>query len=231
MIMYGSTMFLVAVVGERRDAREIWTTRGVDPGSLTRAAGMATAGSLTAWLRDLTGGAPFSTLSAEAAAVPPGADGLLMLPYFAGERTPLLDPHARGVVAGLTLRHTRAHLYRAALEGVALGVRHNLEAMAAAPRRAVAVGGGTAGGLWTQLVSDACRLEQELPRQTIGASYGDARLAAEAAGLAEPGGSWADVAERVAPDTEAGERADDRYRLYRELYVATREIVHALGER
>jgi xylulokinase len=229
MLMYGSTMFIVAVVRERRDAREIWTTRGVDAGSLTRAAGMATAGSLTGWLRDLTGGAPYAALAAEAAAVPPGAEGLLVLPYFAGERTPLLDPRARGVIAGLTLRHTRAHLYRAALEGVAFGVRHNLDAMAAAPSRTVAVGGGTEGGLWTQLVSDAARIDQEVPRQTIGASYGSARLAAEGAGLAEPGGSWAEVAEVVSPRGAEADLADERYALYRALYPATRDIVHALG--
>ena len=90
----------------------------------------------------------------EIAAVPPGAEGLVMLPYFAGERTPLFDPDARGLVLGLTLRHGRGHLYRAALEGTAFGVRHNLAAMTAAGgdvRRLVAVGGG-ARELWTRVV-------------------------------------------------------------------------------
>jgi xylulokinase len=228
MVMYGSTMFLVAVVGERQDARAIWTTRGVDAGSLTRAAGMATAGSLTNWLRELAGGVPFAQLTAEAGAVAPGADGLLVLPYFAGERTPILDPRARGVIAGLTLRHTRGHLYRAALEGIALGVRHNLEAMGTRPSRAVAVGGGTAGRLWTQIVSDACDLRQEIPAETIGAGYGDARLAAEGVGLTAPGGSWATIAERVEPQPAQRAEQDARYRLYRTLYPATREVVHAL---
>jgi xylulokinase len=230
MLMYGSTMFLVGVVDRRRDARAIWTTHGVDPGSLTRAAGMATAGSLTAWLRELTGGAPFAQLTAEAAEVPVGADGLLVLPYFAGERTPILDPRARGVIAGLTLRHTRAHLYRAALEGIAFGVRHNLEAMGGRPSRAVAVGGGTAGRLWTQIVSDACDLVQEVPVETIGASYGDARLAAEAVGLAECGGSWARLAERRCPDPAQRAIYDARYAHYRALYPATRDVVHVLGD-
>ncbi|OEV22891.1 hypothetical protein AN219_26690, partial [Streptomyces nanshensis] len=60
---------------------------------------------------------------------PPGANGLLMLPYFAGERTPVMDPYARGVLAGLTLSHTRGDLYRAALEATAYAVRHNIEAI------------------------------------------------------------------------------------------------------
>src|SRR2546426_5458009 len=82
---------------------------------------------------------------------PPGAEGLVVLPYFAGERTPLFDPEARGLILGLTLRHGRGHLYRAMLEGTAFALRHNLEAMAEAgggPRRLVAVGGGTRGGPW-----------------------------------------------------------------------------------
>lgn len=95
---------------------------------------MATSGAVTGWLRDLTG-SDYATLVAEAAAVPPGAEGLLMLPYFAGERTPLFDPDARGLVHGLTLRHTRGHLYRAALEATAYGVRHNLAAMTEAAWR------------------------------------------------------------------------------------------------
>jgi xylulokinase len=73
-------------------------------------AGTATAGSLTNWLGDLMGGPDFDMLKAEAAEVPRGAEGLLVLPYLAGERTPVFDPDARGLVAGLTLRHNRAHL-------------------------------------------------------------------------------------------------------------------------
>ena len=74
----------------------------------------------------MTGGAPFEELVAEAAAVPAGADGLLLLPYFAGERTPVFDEAARGAIVGLTLRHERGHLLRAAYEGVAYGIRQVL---------------------------------------------------------------------------------------------------------
>jgi xylulokinase len=102
MLMYGSTMFLVQVLGDVRMDPALWTTAGVEPHSYALAAGMATAGSLTAWVQELTGGASFAELTAEAAATPPGADGVLVLPYFAGERTPIFDPRARGVVAGLS---------------------------------------------------------------------------------------------------------------------------------
>ena len=91
------------------------------------AAGTSTAGSLIGWLQSVTGGAPFDDLMAEAQRVPPGSEGLLVLPYFAGERTPVFDPQARGVVAGLTLRHSRGHLFRAAYEGISFGIRQILE--------------------------------------------------------------------------------------------------------
>jgi xylulokinase len=230
MLMYGSTMFLVLGVDEPTRNPSIWTTRGVDPGSLTAAAGMATSGSLTAWLRDLFGRPPFAELVEAASRVPAGAEGLLVLPYFAGERTPILDPDARGAVIGLTLHHGREHLYRAALEGIAFGVRHNLEALTPSTTpRAVAVGGGTRSTLWAQIVSDVSGLDQELPRETIGASYGDARLAAEGTELAERGGTWAAAGEVVRPRSEHSDLYDERYALYRELYTTTAAISHTLA--
>lgn len=189
MLMYGSTMFFVQVLERFRSHPLLWTTAGVEPGSRTLAAGMSTSGSLTAWVQELTGGAPFADLVAEASQVPPGSDGLLVLPYFSGERTPVFDPMARGVVAGLSLRHRRGHLFRAVYEGIAFGIRQILEFLeqgAEPPRRLVAVGGGTQGGLWTQVVSDVCGREQDLPAQTIGASYGDALLAAIGTGTVPP---------------------------------------------
>ncbi|MEO3936549.1 FGGY-family carbohydrate kinase [Dermatophilaceae bacterium Soc4.6] len=106
-------------------------------------------------MQGLVGGVPFETLVAAAARVPAGSDGLLLLPYFAGERTPIFDPDARGVVAGLTLNHSRGPLFRAVYEGIAFGVRQILELLdtpANPVERIVAVGGGTQGGLWTQVV-------------------------------------------------------------------------------
>jgi xylulokinase len=118
------------------------------------------------------------------------------------ERTPLFDPSARGVLAGLTLRHARGHMYRAALEATAYGVRHNLEAMRAAggvDKRLVAVGGGTQGGLWLQIVSDVLQQPQQVPRHTIGACYGDALLAGIGTGLVDRDAQWNPVVRVVEP--------------------------------
>lgn len=232
MLMYGSTMFFVQVLDRRVSHPMLWTTAGVDPGSYTLAAGMATSGTLTSWVQELAGGAPFEELVREAAAVAPGSDGLVLLPYFAGERTPIFDADARGVIAGLTLRHRRGHLFRSVYEGIAYGVRQILEYLdgpAGAARRIVAVGGGTQGGLWTQIVTDVCRREQQVPEQTIGASYGDALLAAIGTGLVDPGTDWARVKTRVEPDEANADVYDELFAVYEDLYPATREQVHRLA--
>ncbi|HVU79231.1 MAG TPA: FGGY family carbohydrate kinase [Gaiellaceae bacterium] len=232
MLMYGSTLFFVHTVDRLLRSPVLWSTVGAYPGTRSLAAGMATSGSITAWLRDLFGGSDYGELVAEAAASPAGAHGLLLLPYFAGERTPFADPRARGVLAGLTLAHTRGDLYRSALEATAFGVRHNLEALEASGAeiaRIVAVGGGTTGALWTQIVSDVTGREQVVPAKTVGASYGDAYLAACA--VSQPSiADWNPPAEIVRPRREHEALYDDLYELYRDLYPATAATVHALAD-
>jgi xylulokinase len=232
MIMYGSTMFFVRAVEGSPRAPELWCTQGVAPGTRTLAAGMSTAGTLTEWVRSLVGEPPWAELVAEAMRVPPGSDGLLMLPYFAGERTPIFDPDARGVVAGLTLAHGRGHLLRAAYEGIALGAGQIvalLEGVAGSARRAVAVGGGLLGPLWPQIVTDVSGLEQVIPAETTGACYGDALLAAIGAGLVPADTDWAVPAELLRPRPEAYAFYRELAALYRDLYPATAAISHALG--
>jgi len=136
------------------------------------------------------------------------------------------------VICGRTLRHTAGHVYRALLEATAFSVRHNLEVFAAAaarPGRTVAVGGGTRGALWTQIVSDVTGVAGELPEQTIGAAYGNAYLAAVGVGLADPNRTWARPSRTVEPDAAAGARYDELYGLYRDLHDATRATQHALA--
>jgi xylulokinase len=231
MLMYGSTMFLVQVIDDYYSDPTLWTTVGVEKDTLALAAGTSTAGSLIGWLQGVTGGATFDDLMAEALDVPPGSDGLLMLPYLAGERTPVFDPQARGVVAGLTLRHGRGHIFRAAYEGIAFGIRQILERFddAHAGERTVAVGGGLRSPIWAQAVSDVTGRPQLVPEEAIGASYGDALLAAIGVGLVSPGTDWAKIAREIKPNP--GNRAlyEDRYATWRELYPATKDVVHRLG--
>ena len=119
------------------------------------------------------------------------------------------------------------------LGAAAYGVRHIFEYMREAGgggERLVAVGGGTKGGLWTQIVSDVTGRPQDLPEQTIGASYGDALLAARAVSLAEPDADWSRIVETVEPDEANRELYDELYGVYRDLYPATRETSHRLAD-
>jgi xylulokinase len=233
MLMYGTTMFLVNTVRDKVTNRSLWGTVGALPDTRNLAAGMATSGAITGWLRDLFGGVDYPSLLRLAEESGAGANGLLMLPYFAGERTPVMDPQARGVLAGLTLSHTRGDLYRAALEATGFGVRHNVETIVAAGgdvQRVVAVGGGTQGNLWTQVVSDITQRPQVIPAQTIGASYGGAVLAAQS--VTEVSAAvWNPVADVRQPRPELAGTYDELYAAYRDLYTRTTDITHTLAAR
>jgi xylulokinase len=233
MLMYGSTIFIIEVTDKPvRDPR-LWYAPWLFPGRHASMAGLATSGTLTHWFRDqLARDADFAKLATEAEKSPKGAKGLLCLPYFSGERTPIHDPRAKGAFFGLDLTHTRGDLYRAALEGVAMGTAHVLDTYAevgAAPHRVRAVGGGTRNEVWLQATSDLGKTPQEVCDKTIGASYGDAFLAALAIGLVreEDIATWNPVARRVAPEPVAS--YDRQYPLWKALYRQTRDIAHALG--
>jgi len=236
MVMYGSTAFFILVEDAPRPDPRLWTVAGAFQGQYNLAAGMATTGSLTRWFRDeLAADSDYATLFDGAERISPGAGGILMLPYFSGERTPINDPAARGVIAGLTLAHSRAHLFRAVLESVAYGIRHNIEtfqSIGADVRRVVAVGGGTKSTIWLQIVSDVTGVTQEVPQLTIGACYGDAFLAGLAAGILQPSdiSCWVQPGITIQPNPANKPLYDAFYNDYRFLYERTREIVHRLGE-
>jgi xylulokinase len=247
MIMYGTTMFFIQVTDRPVPDPAMWSTGYLFPGSYDICGGMATSGALTRWFRDQLGEPErraeaaggedaYASLAELASSIPAGSGGTICLPYFSGERTPINDPLARGVFAGLTLAHTRAHLYRAVLEGTAFGVRHNLETMTgmgASPRRLVAVGGGTKADLWLQIVSDVTGYEQSVPERTIGAAYGDAFLAGLATGIVPDRGAlqrdWVKTARVVRPNLDLADVYLTYYDLYRRLYEATREEMHMLA--
>ena len=241
MIMYGSTAFFILVEDAPHPDSRLWTVAGAYKGQYNLAAGMATTGSLTRWFRDelardLSEETAYAALFSEAEAISPGAEGLLLLPYFSGERTPINDPRARGVFAGLTLAHNRGHLYRAVLESVAYGIRHNIDtfqSIGADVRRVVAVGGGTKSRTWLQIVSDVAGIVQEVPLLTIGASYGDAFLAGLAAGLLQKNdlAFWVKHGIEIRPDPTRTLIYNSLYADYLLLYERTRDIVHRLGEK
>jgi xylulokinase len=197
---------------------------------------LSAGGSLSWWRERIGGGADFETLVGEAEAVAPGAEGLLFLPYLTGERTPHLDPHARGAFVGLTVRHGRGHLTRAVMEGVAFAMRDGLEIMRGlgTPDDDLrAVGGGARSPLWLHLQADV--YGRAIRRTVIdeGPAYGAALLGGVAAGV------FADVGEASArvrlreevtePDPERARRYDELYGVYATLYPALTDAMHRLA--
>jgi xylulokinase len=238
MLMYGSTTFFVLVQDQPTPDARVWSVCGAQAGQFNLAAGMSTTGSLTRWFkdefaRDLDADRAYANLFDAAAEVRAGSEGLLVLPYFSGERTPINDTQASGVIAGLNLSHTRAQMFRAVLEGVGFGVRHNLETfadMGAEVRRMVAVGGGAQTRIWLQIVSDITGVTQVLPQVTVGAAYGDAFLAGRAAGLLQPQdiNAWVRVEREIAPQPQNRAIYDAMYAEYLRLYLGSKDVVHRL---
>ncbi len=238
MLMYGSTTFFVLVQDQPTPDIRVWSVCGAQAGQYNLAAGMSTTGSLTRWFkdefaRDLESDTAYAALFDSAAKVRAGSEGLLVLPYFSGERTPINDTQASGVIAGLNLSHTRAQMFRAVLEGVGFGVRHNLETFAdigADVRRMVAVGGGAQTRTWLQIVSDITGMTQVLPQVTVGAAYGDAFLAGRAAGLLQQQDidAWVRVESEISPQPQNRAIYDAMYAEYLRLYLASKDVVHRL---
>jgi xylulokinase len=238
MLMYGSTIFIILVTHERVQDRRLAYAPWLFKQQHASMAGLATSGTLTHWFRDrfareLDPQTAFVALTAEALKSPPGAKGLIVLPYFSGERTPIDDPHAKGMIFGLDLTHERGDLFRAVLEGIAFGTRHVMETYADAGQRPniiEAVGGGTKNAVWSQATSDICGVAQSVRQKTIGASLGDAFLAAIATGGARPSDieTWNPPATRINPDPTRRSLYDERYKVFRGLYPVTRQWMASL---
>ena len=216
-----------------------WHVMGV-----TQAAGLS-----LRWFRDTFGAGggaasreggrdPYDLLSAEAAAAPPGSGGVLWAPYLMGERTPHLDPRARAALVGLAANHTRAHVVRAILEGVAFSLRDTLTIFGEmdVPVETIRLGGGGARSpLWRQIQADAYGRAVEVPAAEEGAAYGAALLAGVGAGawpsVDEACAATVLVAARVEPEAAAAALLNDRYAAYRALYPALRGVERAAAGR
>ncbi|HKR10643.1 MAG TPA: xylulokinase [Pyrinomonadaceae bacterium] len=198
---------------------------------------LSAAGSLQ-WYRDtLAPDVSFAELVNEANDIAPGSDGLLFLPYLCGERTPHPDPLARGAMVGLTMRHTRAHLTRAVIEGISFGIKDIfslIQGVGAGEVEQVRVsGGGAKSVVWRQILADILGTELVTVNTTEGAAYGAALLAGVAAG------TWSNVDEAcaqtirvndgVSPNAATNNRYDEIYRQYQSLYPTLRSVSHSLS--
>ncbi|WP_041076344.1 FGGY-family carbohydrate kinase [Thermotoga caldifontis] len=252
MLMVGSSVFFILRTPVLMKSERFWVSNFVVPDFYTILGGMSTAGSITTWFRDnfgelelerqkTTGEDAFEQLAKLALKSSVGAKGLTVLPYFSGERTPFFDPTAKGVIFGLTLAHKKGDIYRAILESVAFGIKHNMDELieeGAVPERIILAGGILKNELWTKIIADVCQREFEVPCQTIGASFGDAFLVALGVGHFKNISDvkeWAKIKGVVKPTTDEREIKiyEIKYQLFRQLYEQTKELmkkVHTLQE-
>ena len=238
MMMYGSTIFIIQVTNEKIIDGRLWYAPWLFKGLHGSMAGLATSGTLTHWFRDnfakeIPKDKAFEILAAEAAQSPPGSKGLIVLPYFSGERTPIHDPKARGTIFGLDLTHNRGDIFRAFLEGIAMGtaqVFETYEAIGQKPKKVMAVGGGTKNNIWMQATSDFSQIDQVISEKSTGASYGNAFLAALAVGAVSQRDitNWNPALSKI--KTQHSTLHAEKNKLFRQLYERSKEIAHAVAD-
>lgn len=223
-------------------------TDAVVPGQYTIEGGQVSTGSVLRWFRDIANGswfgAPVATgapawdrLAEHAARIPPGSDGLLALDFWQGNRTPYVDGEARGMLWGLSLSHTPAHIYRAILEAVCFGTENIFRTFRAYGHELtdiVACGGATNNDLWMQIHADVSGLPIALTAVPEAVSLGAAALASVAGGVhpdvATAARSMVSVVRQIEPNPEAHEA----YRFFLDRYVASygamRDLMHEVVE-
>ena len=208
--------------------------------------GASTAGAAVTWFRDqfcrdetqaavARGVDVHDLLDAAARGIPPGAEGMLFLPYLMGERSPIWDGRASGAFVGLSLYHRREHLYRAVLEGVAFALRHNIDAGAAAAATLhddlIVVGGAAHSDLWMQIIADVTGRRVLTIEQAVEAAMGAALLAAYGVGLIgddDVRQGWVRLLPRATPQRAAVDRYERAFASYKALYPALKATMHDL---
>lgn len=247
MFQFGSSLFFYYCADRLIYDDRIYGGGFTVPGLYSVSGGTNTAGTLTRWLRDTmyrdllktqeeSGRECYESMMEEAGAVPAGSNGLIVLPYFAGERCPVNDPLAKGMVFGLTLAHDRRHIYHAALEGIAYGIAQNIriiEEKGLPVDSVIAVGGGTKNHLWMQITADVTGKQVQIPEVAIGGSYGEALMAALGTGYLENFkqlGQVIRIRETILPREKEHGLYQRYIRLYERLYEQNRALMHELGE-
>jgi xylulokinase len=198
---------------------------------------MASSGSLIRWFRnEFAPDLDYAELDAGAECIPAGSDGLIILPYFLGEKTPLNDPLARGTVVGLTLTHTRAHIYRAILEGIAFGFYHHLVVLKEhgnLPKRVRLTNGGAHSLLWRQITADVLGLPLEQVARHPGSSLGAAFIAGKGIGVFQ---DWDEIEKYIQvstitqPNMVNNARYMHLFKLFREIYERLKDLYPQLSE-
>ncbi len=231
MMMYGSSNFFILKTKALHPVPSLWATHFLEPGSFALTGGMSTVGSMFNWFNETFPGRSLQDWDNLANSSPPGADGIITLPYFAGERTPINDPKAKGVIFGLTLTTPPGSIFRSMQEAIGYGIRHNIEEMNNAgihADRIFAIGGASKSKIFMQIVTDITGRPQIFPVQKLGACYGNAFLAAVGSRYFKNSGEigeWSAIEEEITPNPKTAEVYTEGYEKYKELYSSTRHLL------
>ncbi|MFX0098147.1 MAG: FGGY-family carbohydrate kinase [Candidatus Hodarchaeota archaeon] len=197
--------------------------------------GAATAAGIVDWFqKNCATQLNFEALDGLASSIAPGSDGVIVLPYFNGERTPIWDPYARGTIIGLSLYHTTGHVYRAFLEGVAYSLKDNVDTAkeigAVLNEEMTLIGGGAKSNIWRQIFADVTGFKMRYVSKSYGAPLGDVLLAGVGNKLFgyDEIKKWLEVSEVTAPNPENNQKYNDLFKLYQKVYRDNKDTFKAL---
>ena len=248
-LQFGSSIYMILCTKDLIDDPRLWREDFIIPNVSDISAGTNTAGSLIQWYKDniykdlkteeINDYQSYQTMIEEISDIGLGSEGLITLPYFAGERTPINDPNARGLIFGLLLKHTRAHMYKSALEGIGFSINQQIKIMESHEGINIdtiyAAGGGVQNEVWMQIVSDIIGKNILVPAITIGASYGDAMMAAigiKSEGFLE----FSDITKHIktgkiyTPNLINHEKYKKYQEIYDSIYYSTVNYAHKLAQ-
>lgn len=247
LIQMGSTVYMILCTDKLYDDERLWREEFIVPYTYDVSAGTNTSGALTKWVRDTfysdkvkeqeQGGInAYQAMMQDLKDIPIGSEGLVVLPYFAGERTPINDAHAKGIIFGLNLAHTRKHIMRAAYESVCYSIKHHFEIFKELEipiNQIIVTGGGTKNKEWIQMLSDVLGIKLQTPSVTIGACYGDALMVMIGANHIK---DFAEAKKLIAtgkvyyPNLENTKKYEPYYKIYIELYKKNKELMYTMDE-
>ncbi|MGB3413843.1 MAG: FGGY family carbohydrate kinase [Microbacteriaceae bacterium] len=244
-LITGSSHLLLGVSDKPVHGPGMWGAyeKGVTPENYLVEGGQASTGSITKWLKNFANGSYFGNeidddvvyakLVAEAAKLPIGSDGVRVLDFWQGNRTPYIDPKARGMIWGLSVSSTPHHIFRAMLEGISFGTENILQAFKSngyVPNELVIAGGATRNPLWLQIHSDVAQIPLVVPEVTDAVVLGNAILAALVAGCFPDIYAAADAMtrnkDRIEPNPDVAEEYAYLFDQYKRSYLAMRDLMH-----
>ena len=236
MVMYGTSGFFIQIANKFPQTTKLWPAIYLTEGQYALLGGMSTVGALINWYKDLIGNYTYDKLNSLADRIKPGSEGIVILPYFSGARTPINNPNARGIIFGLSLYHKKEHIYRAILESIGYGIKDNvvnIEKQGLPIKKMVAIGGGINSQILLQVVSDITKIGQKVPKTKEGACYGDAFLAGLGIGYFKSFKdvlNWVKWEKEIIPNKNNFSIYNKLYRIYKDIYKNTYKINNRLKD-